>query len=145
MLSLLELGTIMIKNESQYPVYWVEAWNVATQGWVPVDPLVLNKVGLASRFEPPQADLDNSLSYVVAFEEGNIYFSLLCSRANTEDIAEGHVKDVTRRYASNYNAKTRKLRLNATKGGEMWWLSLLRLLERSWDLVCDLSSALNER
>ena len=64
----------MVKNESQYPVYWVEAWNVATQNWIPVDPLVLNKVGLASRFEPPQADLDNSMSYVVAFEEGNIYF-----------------------------------------------------------------------
>ncbi|KAF8457685.1 hypothetical protein BGX38DRAFT_1139181 [Terfezia claveryi] len=112
-------GTIMIKNESQYPVYWVEAWNVATQGWVPVDPLVLNKVGLASRFEPPQSDLDNVMSYVAAFEE------------------EGHVKDVTRRYANNYNAKTRKLRLNATKGGELWWLNLLRLFERGWDLDRD--------
>ncbi|KAF8429638.1 hypothetical protein EV426DRAFT_703435 [Tirmania nivea] len=112
-------GTILIKNESQYPVYWVEAWNVATQGWVPVDPLVLNKVGLASRFEPPQAYLDNSMSYVAAFEE------------------EGHVKDVTRRYANNYNAKTRKLRLNATKGGEMWWLNLLRIFERGWDLDRD--------
>ncbi|RPB24529.1 Rad4-domain-containing protein [Terfezia boudieri ATCC MYA-4762] len=112
-------GTIMIKNESQYPVYWIEAWNVATQGWVPVDPLVLNKVGCASRFEPPQSDLNNVMSYVAAFEE------------------EGHVKDVTRRYANNYNAKTRKLRLNATKGGELWWLNLLRLFERGWDLDRD--------
>jgi len=132
----------MIKNESQYPVYWVEAWNVASQGWVPVDPLVLNKVGLASRFEPPQADLDNSMSYVAAFEEGNI-LSLLCSGAGTEGTAEGHVKDVTRRYANNYNAKTRKLRLNATKGGEMWWLNLLRLFERGWDLVCNSYSVSN--
>lgn len=61
-----------MKNESQYPVYWVEAWNVATQKWIPVDPLVTNSVGSVGKFEPPQVDPDNSMSYVVAFEEGKI-------------------------------------------------------------------------
>lgn len=57
-------------SESQYPVYWIEAWNVATQRWICVDPLVTGAVGAYSKIEPPQADLENSMSYVVAFEEG---------------------------------------------------------------------------
>lgn len=56
----------------------------------------------------------------------------------------GHVTDVTRRYAKNFNAKTRKLRLDLTKGGELWWFEVTKLFERNWDLVCK-SPGLNTR
>lgn len=36
-----------------------------------MDPLVMNTIDRASKFEPPLNDPDNSMSYVVAFEDGN--------------------------------------------------------------------------
>lgn len=45
------------------------------------------------------------------------------------------MKDVTRRYAKAYNAKTRKLRVNATKGGEKWWNDVVALYYRGNELV----------
>ena len=36
-----------------YPVFWVEAFNKAHQTWVPVDPLVTQTIGKASKLEPP--------------------------------------------------------------------------------------------
>lgn len=56
--------------EDPYPVYWIEAWNTATQKWVAVDPLVTSTIGKPSKLEPPMADGENSMCYVVAFEEG---------------------------------------------------------------------------
>jgi xeroderma pigmentosum group C-complementing protein len=52
------------------------------------------------------------MSYVIAFED------------------DGSGRDVTRRYASQYNAKTRKLRVESTKGGEKWWRRTMEFLER---------------
>jgi xeroderma pigmentosum group C-complementing protein len=50
------------------------------------------------------------MSYVVAFE------------------ANGTAKDVTRRYAKAYTAKTRKLRLESTsEDGEKWWRKVMKL------------------
>lgn len=57
-------------KESAYPVYWVEAWNMATQKWIAVDPLVTATVGKPSKLEPPISDTENVISYVIAFEEG---------------------------------------------------------------------------
>lgn len=60
----------VIIKESVYPVYWVEAWNMATQKWIAVDPLVTATVGKPSKIEPPMSDTENVMSYVIAFEEG---------------------------------------------------------------------------
>lgn len=57
------------------------------------------------------------MSYVVAFEEN------------------GAVKDVTRRYAKAYNAKTRKIRVEMTKGGDLWWWRSLRFYNRGKGIV----------
>ena len=59
------------------------------------------------------------MSYVVAFED------------------DGSARDVTRRYAKAYNAKTRRDRVEVTKGGEKWWRRLLRLYRRSHGLDRD--------
>ena len=103
-------------RESPCPVYWVEAFNAAIQKWVPVDPLITNTIAKPSRFEPPASDLENNMTYVIAFE------------------GDGSARDVTRRYAKAYNAKTRRGRVEATKGGERWWRRVMRLYRRSYAL-----------
>ena len=100
-------------RESKYPVHWVEAFNEAVQKWVPIDPLVTKTVAKPSKFEPPAGDPGNNMSYVIAFED------------------DGTARDVTRRYAKAYNAKTRRGRVEATKDGEKWWQRVMRLYRRS--------------
>ncbi|KAG6031990.1 hypothetical protein E4U41_007351 [Claviceps citrina] len=107
-----EGGPVRIR-ESAHPVYWVEVLDEAHQNWQPVDPVVTHSFWKPKVLEPPMTDRENSLSYVVAFE------------------ADGTAKDVTRRYAKAYTAKTRKLRVEAAlhDNGE-WWRRALRPLRR---------------
>ncbi|KAH1601473.1 hypothetical protein KXX34_003836 [Aspergillus fumigatus] len=97
---------------SPYPVFWVEAFNEAVQKWVPVDPLVTKSIAKPSKFEPPFSDPSNSMVYVVGFEE------------------DASARDVTRRYAKAFNAKTRKIRVESTKDGERWWARTMRFYEK---------------
>ncbi|KAE8409593.1 hypothetical protein BDV37DRAFT_236339 [Aspergillus pseudonomiae] len=99
-------------RESLHPVFWVEAFNEAMQRWVPVDPLVTKSLAKPRKFEPPSSDPYNCMSYVIAFEE------------------DASARDVTRRYSKAFNAKTRKLRVEATKHGERWWDRVMRFYER---------------
>ncbi|RDW85638.1 hypothetical protein BP5796_03963 [Coleophoma crateriformis] len=105
--------------ESPYPVYWVEVLDEAHQKWFPVDPLVTDTMSKPRAFEPPAADRENNMSYVVAFEE------------------DGCARDVTRRYAKTYNAKTRKNRVESIKGGEKWWRRTMRAYSRGWQSDLD--------
>lgn len=96
-------------RESPHPVYWVEVLDVGHQEWLPVDPVVTHTMGRSKPMEPPITDKENSLSYVVAFE------------------ADGTAKDVTRRYAKAYTAKTRRLRVETMmEGGDKWWRKALK-------------------
>ncbi|KAK2875122.1 hypothetical protein FQN49_001767 [Arthroderma sp. PD_2] len=97
--------------DSPFPVFWVEAFNHAMQTWVCVDPLVTNTVGKPGRFEPPASDKYNNMNYVIAFNE------------------DGFGRDVTRRYTKSFNSKTRKTRVEYTKGGERWWDRVMQVLE----------------
>lgn len=106
-------------RESKYPVYWVEAFNEAVQKWVPVDPLVTKTIAKPSKFEPPAGDPGNNMSYVVAFED------------------DGSARDVTRRYAKAYNAKTRRERVEVTKDGDRWWRRVMSLYRRSHEMDRD--------
>ncbi|PHH88505.1 hypothetical protein CDD83_7443 [Cordyceps sp. RAO-2017] len=97
-------------RESHYPVYWVEVLDTGHQKWQPVDAVVLRSFWKAKIFEPPITDKENSLCYVVAFE------------------ADGTAKDVTRRYAKAYTAKTRKLRVESVlENGDRWWRKVMKL------------------
>ncbi|KAJ0110086.1 hypothetical protein J7T55_014889 [Diaporthe amygdali] len=99
-------------RESNFPVYWVEVLDAAHQKWQPVDVLVTYTLFRANKLEPPAADRENCLSYVIAFEE------------------DGCGKDVTRRYAKAYNAKTRRLRVDGPlipeDEGKKWWRRVMR-------------------
>ena len=90
----------------------MEAFNEAMQKWIPVDALVTHTVSKPWKFEPPSSDERNSMSYVIALE------------------GDGVAKDVTRRYARAYNAKTRKMRVESVGGGEKWWRRTLKVFKR---------------
>jgi len=109
-------------KESKYPVYWVEVFDEAYQKWLAVDPLVTRTVNKAQKLEPPASDSANDLMYAIAFDE------------------DGCAKDVTRRYAKAYNAKTRRSRIEATKDGQRWLKRAMRMYKGRKQVSRDLVS-----
>lgn len=121
-----------IRDESPYPIYWVEVLNVAHQSWHPVDPLVTRTQWRPHALEPPASDRENNMSYVVAFE------------------SDSSARDVTRRYVKAFNAKTKRARIDGVSlpsasrtlaapadganptmtEGERWWRLALRRYRR---------------
>ncbi|KAJ5316784.1 hypothetical protein PENANT_c016G10953 [Penicillium antarcticum] len=106
------LGNHPQSRDSSHPVFWVEAFNEAAQKWIAIDPVVTKSLAKPSKFEPPASDPFNLMNYVVAFED---------------DLS---ARDVTRRYAKAFNAKTRKLRVESTRNGEKWWDTALLHYEK---------------
>ncbi|OBR10686.1 Rad4 transglutaminase-like domain-containing protein [Colletotrichum higginsianum IMI 349063] len=107
-------------HESPFPVYWVEVLDVGHQKWQPVDPLVTNSIWKPKALEPPATDKENSLTYVIAFDN------------------DGTVRDVTRRYAKAYTAKTRRLRIEtAVDRGDRWWRKALEPFALPWPTDLD--------
>ncbi|EXJ93156.1 hypothetical protein A1O3_01713 [Capronia epimyces CBS 606.96] len=106
--------------ESPYPIFWVEVYSPSTSTWIPLDPIVRNTINKPKTgFEPPASDRLNSMVYVMAMED------------------DGSAKDVTRRYTQWYNAKTRRQRVESTKGGERWWVRTLGPLQKPFSEVRD--------
>jgi xeroderma pigmentosum group C-complementing protein len=104
-----------------HPFFWTEAWNLASQKWIAVDSLVGRTVNQPSKIEPPPTSGDggvgdNVLAYVVGFDSG------------------GYARDVTRRYAKAFHAKTWKVRVES-QGGERWWNRVVDYLDRMEPLV----------
>jgi len=104
---------------THYPIYWIEAFNPAHQKWIPIDTHSTFTVNAPEKLEPPLSYTQNTLSYAIAFEE------------------DYTAKDVTRRYAKAYNAKTRKFRVDCTPGGEKWWKCVMQFFQRSSTLDRD--------
>ncbi|KAK6084309.1 DNA repair protein [Seiridium cupressi] len=107
-------------RECPFPVYWVEILDVGHQKWQPVDPLVTQSFWKPKVFEPPASERENCMTYVVGFE------------------ADGTAKDVTKRYAKAYNAKTRKMRIESVAAnGERWWRKALKTYSRGYETDVD--------
>ncbi|KAF2760313.1 Rad4-domain-containing protein [Pseudovirgaria hyperparasitica] len=102
-----------------YPVFWVEAFDAAHQRWISVDPLATFTLDKPMRLEPPLQSHSNVMTYVIAYEE------------------DGTARDVTRRYAKAYNAKTRKTRVENTDGGIDWLRQVMKPFKRSKPLDRD--------
>ena len=107
------------KYHTAYPVYWVEVFNSIHQKWVTVDPLSTFTINHPEKLEPPLNSTQNTLTYAIAFEE------------------DYTAKDVTRRYAKAYNAKTRKFRVESTPNGQRWWKSVMGFWRRKVELDRD--------
>lgn len=103
-----------LTEQSPYPVFWVEVWNKYLKKWVSIDPVTLKTVEVApmrkrSAFEPPASDTRNQMTYVVAFDR------------------LGGVRDVTRRYSFQFNAKTAKKRISSRSNEDsIWYNRVLR-------------------
>lgn len=96
-----------------YPVFWVEAFNEAHQKWIPLDPIVTGTTAKPSKLEPPAAYELNQLSYAIAFEP------------------DSAARDVTKRYAKAFNAKTRRSRVESSgEEGIRWWKKTMRFFQR---------------
>ncbi|SMQ49862.1 unnamed protein product [Zymoseptoria tritici ST99CH_3D7] len=100
-----------------YPVYWVEAFNKAQQKWLPVDPIVTHTVNKAFKLEPPSSYDLNQLTYAIAVED------------------TGVARDVTKRYAKAYNAKTRRFRVESSHEGAKWFKKAMRIFRRRGGLL----------
>ncbi|KAF2091548.1 Rad4-domain-containing protein [Saccharata proteae CBS 121410] len=96
----------------RFPIYWVEAFNIAQQKWIAVDPISTTSVGKPYKLEPPLNSLEAGMAYVIAYEK------------------TGVAKDVTRRYASSYNAKTQKFRVETSENGARWWRKAMKIFGR---------------
>lgn len=133
------------------PVYWTEVFSRPDSKWFPVDPIraLVNKrksfdptpsptsTNPANNYPPgagpsplinrrmPGTKVENRMVYVLAFEE------------------DGYARDVTRRYARDYAAKVVKVQGGSSapntggggKGRQAWWASVLRCIERPYQLV----------
>ncbi|KAI4710928.1 hypothetical protein J4E89_004518 [Alternaria sp. Ai002NY15] len=102
-----------------YPVYWVEVLNPSYQKWIPIDTHSTFTVNSPEKLEPPLNFAQNILSYAIAFDE------------------DYTAKDVTRRYAKAYNAKTRKYRVEITPDGDRWWKRAMQFFQRGSTLDRD--------
>ncbi|KAF2772403.1 Rad4-domain-containing protein, partial [Teratosphaeria nubilosa] len=103
-------------HKQSYPVFWVEAFDDSHQKWIPVDPIVTRTINKPLVLEPPGSYEHNQLSYAIAFEANCV------------------AKDVTRRYAKAYNAKTRRQRVERTgDSGHAWWKKTMRFFRRRGD------------
>jgi xeroderma pigmentosum group C-complementing protein len=96
----------------RHPVFWVEVLDHAHLKWIPVDALCTKTIRKAQQLEPALSDPGNNLTYAIAFEE------------------DGSARDVTRRYAKAFNAKTRRLRVESTEGGTAWFQQAIKIFKR---------------
>lgn len=97
----------------EYPVFWAEVWDKFSKNWISVDAICfqyIEVVRVVSKFESPSNDERNNTYYVLGYDN------------------DGRVRDITRRYAKNYNAKTRKKRITREDRGELWYNRLLTSL-----------------
>ncbi|GAV26847.1 hypothetical protein PMKS-000306 [Pichia membranifaciens] len=94
-----------------WPVFWVEVWDKDSKKYITIDPIVkkfIEVVSWKSKLEPPMNCVRNNAWYVIGYDR------------------VGGVRDITRRYAKEYNAKVRKKRITREVKWEAWWTLLLR-------------------
>ncbi|RCK57504.1 DNA repair protein RAD4 [Candida viswanathii] len=101
-------------QDSEYPTFWVEVWNKFQHQWVSIDPVMKKIIEVCpkrkkSSFEPASTDERNQLTYVLAYDK------------------YGRVRDVTRRYSYQYNARTIRKRIEfRSSDDKLWYQKILR-------------------
>lgn len=104
---------VQAEIEMKYPVFWAEAWDSASKTWITIDPIqfkIIENVKSKSRLEPPSNYPYNNLIYVLGYDR------------------KGGVRDITKRYAEKYYARTRKKRITKDESEEIWYNDFLEKL-----------------
>lgn len=94
-----------------WPVFWTEVWDKDSKKYITIDPMVkklIEVVNWKSKLEPPMNCVRNNSWYVVGYDR------------------IGGVRDITRRYCKEYNAKGRKKRITREPKWETWWHNCIR-------------------
>lgn len=94
-----------------WPVFWTEVWDKDSKKYVSIDPMVkklIEVVSWKSKLEPPMNCVRNNAWYVVGYDR------------------VGGVRDITRRYCKELNAKGRKKRITREERWAKWWRDVLR-------------------
>lgn len=97
---------------SPSPIFWAEILDPYANKWASVDPLTStfklpNRTKVKLKLEPSLSDPANEMRYCIAWNVNN------------------EARDVTRRYASNYNSRARKKRITYVDEGSIEWLDRL--------------------
>lgn len=90
-----------------YPLIWIEVFDRYLERWIPVDISVSLTIDDAYALEPKNRSAQYPLNYAFAFD------------------IDGAAYDVTLRYCKQFNAKTRKRRIDNTREGQTWLARLL--------------------
>lgn len=104
--------------DSEYPVFWAEVWDKYSKKWISIDAVSLKTIEQVpmrrrSKFQPALNDPRNQLTYVIAYDKF------------------GGVRDVTRRYAQFYNAKTSRKRIDyRSEEDKTWYYTILRAMNK---------------
>ncbi|CCE82833.1 Piso0_002583 [Millerozyma farinosa CBS 7064] len=104
--------------DSEYPVFWAEVWDKYSRKWISIDAVSLKTIEQVpmrrrSKFQPPLNDPRNQLTYVIAYDKF------------------GGVRDVTRRYAQFYNAKTSRKRIDyRSEEDKIWYNVIIRSMNK---------------
>lgn len=99
--------------EMKYPVFWAEAWDTVSKTWYTIDPImfkIIENVKNKSKLEPPMSYPYNNLTYVIGYDR------------------QGGVKDITKRYAEKYYARTRKKRITKDESEDIWYSGFIDAL-----------------
>lgn len=100
----------------KYPVIWCEVWDKFSKNWISVDPIcndIIEQVRYKTKLEPTgKFSKFNQLRYVIGFDR------------------KGGCRDITRRYSSIFNAKTRNLRITRTTDGASWYAKVIGMFHK---------------
>ncbi|SCV00426.1 LAME_0G09626g1_1 [Lachancea meyersii CBS 8951] len=103
------------EDTERYSIFWCEVWDKISKKWITVDPMgqrIIEQIRHHTALEPRgKARQSNIFRYVIAY-----------------DRKEG-CRDVTRRYTTHFNSKTRKRRVTKYPEGEEWFQKVLRRLQ----------------
>ncbi|AMD22247.1 HGL093Cp [Eremothecium sinecaudum] len=108
---------VKTNNEKfEYPVVWCEVWDKFSKNWISLDPIckdTIEQIRYKTKFEPVGKYAKfNQIRYVIGFDR------------------KGGCIDITRRYASNFNAKVRKQRVTRTPEGAIWYQKVIQAFHK---------------
>lgn len=103
-------------DAKRHVLFWCEVWDKVSKKWITVDPMgqrTIEQIRYKTALDPQgSAKRNNLFRYIIAYDR-----KLGC-------------RDVTRRYTTHFNSKTRKRRITRDAEGEKWMKRVLARLHQ---------------